>query len=62
MAQFTSVSGEYLAAGHHHQGIVIALSSRFLRRPPGIGPIVSAISAIADQPFDDRVIYLERAG
>jgi predicted nuclease of predicted toxin-antitoxin system len=65
VADFTSIPGEHLAAGGHHPGVLIALSSRFSRRPARIATIAVAISAIADQSLGDRTIYLqapERAG
>jgi hypothetical protein len=38
----------------------IALSSRFSRRPAGRGALVDAVLATADDPLDDRVVFLER--
>jgi hypothetical protein len=61
VADFARISAEHLTAGHHHPGVLIALSSRFSRRPSGIGPLVGAIRAIAAQHLDDRVVYLQRA-
>jgi len=58
VADFARISAEHLTAGHHHPGVLIALSSRFSRRPAGIGPLVDAIRAIAAQQLDDRVVYL----
>jgi hypothetical protein len=34
-ADFTRIGTEHLEAGRHHPGILIALSSRFSRRPSG---------------------------
>jgi predicted nuclease of predicted toxin-antitoxin system len=59
VADFARISAEQLAAGYHHPGVLIALSSRFSRRPAGIGPLVSAIRAIADQQLEDRLVYLQ---
>lgn len=59
VADFARISAEQLTTGHHHPGVLIALSSRFSRRPAGIGPLVSAIRAVADQPLEDRVVYLQ---
>jgi len=53
------ISAEHLTAGYHHPGVLIALSSRFSRRRAGIGPLVAAIRAIADQQLEDRVVYLQ---
>lgn len=60
VADFARISAEHLSAGHHHPGVLIALSSRFSRRPVGIAPLVSAIRAIAAEQLGDRVIYLQR--
>jgi predicted nuclease of predicted toxin-antitoxin system len=59
VADFARISAEHLTAGHRHPGVLIALSSRFSRRPAGIGPLVSAIRAVADQQLEDRVVYLQ---
>lgn len=59
VADFARISAERLAAGHHHPGVLIALSSRFSRRPAGISPLITAIRAIADQQLEDRVVYLQ---
>ncbi|HWY89828.1 MAG TPA: DUF5615 family PIN-like protein [Solirubrobacteraceae bacterium] len=59
VADFARISAERLTAGHHHPGVLIALSSRFSRRPAGMGPLVSAIHALADQQLKDRVVYLQ---
>jgi hypothetical protein len=61
VADSTHISAERLTAGHHHPGVLIALSSRFSRRPAGMGPLVSAIRTIADQQLEDRVVYLQHA-
>ncbi len=60
VADFARISAEQLSAGSHHPGLLIALSSRFSRRPAGIGPLVGAIRAIAEQRLEDRVVYLQR--
>ncbi len=59
VADFTRISAEHLTTGHHHPGVLIALSSRFTRRPAGISPLVTAIRVIADQQLKDRVVYLK---
>ena len=59
VADFTRISADHLTSGHHHPGVVVALSSRFSRRRAGIGPLVAAIGAIADQQLEDRVVYLQ---
>jgi Domain of unknown function (DUF5615) len=60
VADFTRISAEHLTAGHRHPGVLIALSSRFSRRPAGLGPLVTAICAVANQQLGDRVVYLQR--
>ncbi len=59
VADFTRISAEHLTTGYHHPGVLIALSLRFSRRRAGIGPLVAAICAIADQQLEDRVVYLQ---
>jgi uncharacterized protein DUF5615 len=61
VADFARIAADHLGAGHHHPGVLIALSSRFSRRPAGRGALVTAVLAIADQPLEDRVVFLERA-
>lgn len=61
VADFTRISAEHLTAGHHHPGVLIALSSRFSRRPAGISRLVAAIRAVASEQLDDRVVYLRPA-
>lgn len=60
VADFTRLAAEHGAAGGHHSGLLIALSSRFSRRPAGTGPLVAAIQAVIHEQLDDRVVYLER--
>jgi hypothetical protein len=61
VGDFTRIAGEHSTAGGHHNGLLIALSSRFSRRPAGIGPLTAAIQAIAGEQIADRVVYLEHA-
>jgi hypothetical protein len=56
---FAAIAGEHSAAGGHHPGILIALSSRFTRRAAGQPSILAAIQAIQGEHLDDRVVYLE---
>jgi predicted nuclease of predicted toxin-antitoxin system len=60
VADFARIAADHIGAGHHHPGVLIALSSRFSRRPAGLGILVAAVLAIADQPLEDRVVFLER--
>jgi uncharacterized protein with PIN domain len=62
VADFARIFAEHLAAGRHHPGVLIALSSRFSRRPAGLGAIVAAVLACADLPLEDRLVYLESVG
>jgi predicted nuclease of predicted toxin-antitoxin system len=61
VADFARIAADHLTAGHHHPGVLIALSSRFSRRPAGQSALVAAVLAAADAPLEDRVVYLERA-
>ncbi|HEV2368817.1 MAG TPA: DUF5615 family PIN-like protein [Acidimicrobiales bacterium] len=59
-SDFARLAGERLAAGGHHPGVLIALSSRFSRRPTGIPVIVAAVKALGGEDLRDRLVYLER--
>ena len=59
VADFTRIPAEHLLAGLHHPGVLIALSSRFSRRPAGIPALVEAIAGLAPQPVADCVLYLQ---
>jgi Domain of unknown function (DUF5615) len=58
VGDFARIAAEHSTGGGHHTGVLIALSSRFSRRPAGLQPLVDAIRAIADEQIADRVIYL----
>lgn len=60
VGDFTRIAAEHSTAGGHHHGVLIALSSRFSRRPAGIGPLIAVIQAITGEQVADRVVYLER--
>ena len=60
VADFARTATEHLSAGMHHPGVLIALSSRFSRRRSGIPTLVAAIRAVADEHFEDRLVYLQR--
>src|SRR5271169_6075413 len=60
VSDFARLAAEHLAAGRHHPGVLIALSSRFSRRPSGIRGITAAVSALADDQLEDRLVYLEQ--
>jgi Domain of unknown function (DUF5615) len=59
VSDFVRISGEHVAGGGHHCGVLIALSSRFSRRPVGYGAIVAAVAAVVVDQLDDRLVYLE---
>jgi predicted nuclease of predicted toxin-antitoxin system len=58
VADFARIATEHLTAGGHHPGVLIALSSRFSRRPGGINAIAVAIRAVANEHLEDRLVYL----
>ena len=62
VGDFARLCSEHVAAGRHHFGVLIALSSRFSRRPAGYAGIATAVAAVADDQLDDRLVYLERPG
>ena len=59
VSDFARISGEHVVAGGHHCGVLIALSSRFSRRPAGYGAIVAAVAAVDADRLDDRLLHLE---
>jgi predicted nuclease of predicted toxin-antitoxin system len=61
VSDFARIAAEHSTGGGQHPGVLIALSSRFSRRPAGIQRLVGAIRAIETQPLADRVVYLEPA-
>ena len=62
VSDFAPLCGEHVTAGRHHFGVLIALSSRFSRRPAGYTVIATAVAAVAGDQLDDRLVYLERPG
>ena len=60
VADFARLAAERLTAGMHHPGVLIALSSRFSRRPSGIRKIAKAISELTEVQLQDRLVYLEQ--
>jgi len=60
VADFVRIASEHVASGGHHHGVLVALSTRFSRRPAGVGVLVAAIMAAAAEPVEDRIIYLSR--
>lgn len=62
VGDFTRLAAEHNAAGGHHHGLLIALSSRFSRQPAGAATLIAAVKDAAEESFDDRVIYLKATG
>jgi hypothetical protein len=60
VSDFARLSGEHVAAGRHHCGVLIALSLRFSRRPAGYTAIATAVAAVAGDQLGDRLVYLRR--
>jgi predicted nuclease of predicted toxin-antitoxin system len=60
VADFARIAAEHVVGGGHHPGVLIALSSRFSRRPGGIGAIAAAVRTVANEHLEDRVVYLEQ--
>lgn len=58
VADFARICSERLSTGDHHPGVLIALSSRFSRRPTGIPRLAEAVRAVTGQQLQDRVVYL----
>jgi predicted nuclease of predicted toxin-antitoxin system len=59
VADFAQISAERLTAGEHHAGVLIALSTRFSRRPRGILKIATAVQALVAEDFTDRLVFLQ---
>jgi len=62
VSDFVRLCGEHVASDQHHSGVLIALSSRFSRRPAGYATIAAAVAAVVGGQLEDRVVYLERPG
>jgi hypothetical protein len=60
VSDFTRIAAERLSAGGHHPGLLIALSSRFSRRPSGVPKIAAVIRSLVDEELADRLVYLEQ--
>ena len=61
VADFTRIAADRIGAGGHHCGLLIARSSRFSRRPSGIGTLVAAVTAVSGERLEDRTVYLTPA-
>ncbi len=62
VGDFARIAAEHSSAGQRHPGLLIALSSRFSRRPAGARPLIGAIKAVAGKDLGDRVAYLQQQG
>ncbi len=60
VADFARLANEQLISGGHHPGVLIALSSRFSRRPSGSNVIAKAVRSVAHEHLDDRLVCLGR--
>ena len=59
VADFARISADHGAAGRHHPGVLIALSTRFSRRPDGTKSLVNAVKSAANEDVRDRIVYLD---
>lgn len=63
VADFTRLAADYGLRGETHQGVIVALSSRFSRRRSGVAAIVTAVSAleadstVARRGLTNRVVF-----
>ncbi|MGH2916032.1 MAG: DUF5615 family PIN-like protein [Solirubrobacteraceae bacterium] len=62
VGDFARIAADHSTAGLRHPGILVALSSRFSRRPGGMQPLIAAVQAVAGEEVKDRVVYLKRTG
>jgi hypothetical protein len=60
VSDFARIAADRLTAREHHAGVLIALSSRFSRRPGGIPKIAAAVRALTEEDLADRLVYLEQ--
>jgi hypothetical protein len=60
VGDFTRIAADHSIAGGRHHGLVIALASRFSRRPQGLPSMIAALEALANANLADRIIYLGR--
>ena len=62
VGDFARIAAEHSTSGGHHAGVLVALSSRFSRRPAGLQRLVDAIWAVADEQIGDRVDLPQAGG
>jgi hypothetical protein len=55
VADFVTIAAEHSTTGAHHRGVLIALTSRFSRRPAGRAALVTAIQAHSAEELTDRI-------
>ena len=58
VSDFARLAAEHLTAGGHHPGVLVALSSRFSRRPHGTANIAAAVGVVVNENLEDRFVYL----
>ena len=61
VGDFARLAADYTNAGRSHPGLLIALSSRFSRRPSGVAALIAAVQPATQEHLDDRVVYLKAA-
>lgn len=61
VADFARIAADKITAGGHHPGVLVALSSRFSRRPSGRPALLASILAVEGEGLGDRVVYLQSA-
>ncbi|KXO99203.1 DUF5615 family PIN-like protein [Tsukamurella pseudospumae] len=62
VSDFVQLAAAQTSSGLSHPGVLIALSSRFSRRPSGAVALSAAIAALRDTDIADRVVFLEAIG
>lgn len=60
VGDFTRIAAEHIADGDHHQGLLIALATRFSRRPSGVAPLAAAVAGVQGEDLTDRTVFLKR--
>ena len=58
VSDFARLAADRLVAGSGHNGVIIALSTRFSRRPQGREAIMKALDAIKGESLQNLTVYL----
>ncbi|HEV3309216.1 MAG TPA: DUF5615 family PIN-like protein [Chloroflexota bacterium] len=58
VGDFAHIAADHSTSGQTHPGILIALSSRFSRRPGGRKALIAAILSVANADVENNVVYL----